>query len=184
MASMLFVTFVCVIHFWQYNGFEKTIIYAISLGGDTDTIATMAGAIAGAYYGIDAIPASWRGACEGIKDALGYAEKLHKLAFKQQGPDQHHSDSSAESPGDGTKKSRQNTAAVVGPDVQEHPTLDKEQMAKSYHNESSHGVASRDCKLVIPKPDYPDNPTGGVGSGTPVWCRRSWGLPSIVGVFA
>ncbi|KAJ8316857.1 hypothetical protein KUTeg_004761 [Tegillarca granosa] len=32
------------------NPFERTIIYSISLGGDTDTIATMAGAIAGACY--------------------------------------------------------------------------------------------------------------------------------------
>ncbi|XP_065207065.1 ADP-ribosylhydrolase ARH3-like isoform X2 [Planococcus citri] len=37
------------------NPFRRTLQYAISLGGDTDTIASMAGAIAGAYYGIDVI---------------------------------------------------------------------------------------------------------------------------------
>lgn len=29
-------------------------------GGDTDTIATMAGAIAGAYYGMEQVPESWQ----------------------------------------------------------------------------------------------------------------------------
>jgi hypothetical protein len=63
----------------QYNGFEKTIVYAISLGGDTDTIATMAGAIAGAYYGIAAIPEGWRHACEGVAYAEDQAAKLFNL---------------------------------------------------------------------------------------------------------
>jgi ADP-ribosylglycohydrolase len=40
--------------------FEKTVTYAISLGGDTDTIGAMAGAISGAYLGIEAIPAEWQ----------------------------------------------------------------------------------------------------------------------------
>ncbi|CAE1293643.1 ADPRHL2 [Acanthosepion pharaonis] len=44
----------------ERNAFERTIIYAISLGGDTDTIATMAGAIAGAYWGEEAIPITWQ----------------------------------------------------------------------------------------------------------------------------
>ncbi|KAK3597729.1 hypothetical protein CHS0354_006080 [Potamilus streckersoni] len=63
------------------NPFEKTIIYAISLGGDTDTIASMAGAIAGAYYGIEDVPKSWQEACEGVEDALHYATQLHELSI-------------------------------------------------------------------------------------------------------
>ncbi len=38
------------------SGYETTIIDAIKLGGDTDTIACMTGAIAGAFYGIDNLP--------------------------------------------------------------------------------------------------------------------------------
>lgn len=38
--------------FLQSNGFEDAIKKAISIGGDTDTIACMTGAIAEAYYGI------------------------------------------------------------------------------------------------------------------------------------
>ncbi len=41
------------------NSFEKAVIEAVSLGGDADTIACMAGAISGAYLGIDAIPQEW-----------------------------------------------------------------------------------------------------------------------------
>lgn len=61
------------------NPFERTILYAISLGGDTDTVATMAGSIAGAYYGLDLIPESWQLCCEGRRDALDDAEKLFNL---------------------------------------------------------------------------------------------------------
>jgi poly(ADP-ribose) glycohydrolase ARH3 len=40
--------------------FEEAILFAVSLGGDADTIAAMAGAIAGAYLGADAVPSKWR----------------------------------------------------------------------------------------------------------------------------
>ncbi|XP_051892202.1 ADP-ribosylhydrolase ARH3 isoform X2 [Pristis pectinata] len=63
----------------KYNGLERTIIYSISLGGDTDTIATMAGAIAGAYYGKDHIPQSWQRSCEAYKDADYFGEKLCEI---------------------------------------------------------------------------------------------------------
>ncbi|CAH1241314.1 ADPRHL2 [Branchiostoma lanceolatum] len=62
------------------NALERTIIYAISLGGDTDTIATMAGAIAGAYYGIEYVPPPWMKACEGANDAVRFADQLYCLA--------------------------------------------------------------------------------------------------------
>lgn len=41
------------------NSFEEAVVYAISLGGDTDTIGAMTGAISGAYLGMDSIPAEW-----------------------------------------------------------------------------------------------------------------------------
>ena len=62
------------------NAFERTIQYAISLGGDTDTIATMAGAIAGAYYGLEGIPTYLYQSCEGATDALTQAEQLWNLS--------------------------------------------------------------------------------------------------------
>ena len=54
------------------EAFREVVIYAIGLGGDTDTIASMAGALAGAYLGLDAIPATWRSRTEGV----GVLQKL------------------------------------------------------------------------------------------------------------
>ncbi|XP_071792704.1 ADP-ribosylhydrolase ARH3-like [Asterias amurensis] len=58
------------------NAMERTITYAISLDGDTDTIASMAGAIAGAFYGIEEVPKEWMGVCEGVDDAMEQADQL------------------------------------------------------------------------------------------------------------
>jgi hypothetical protein len=63
----------------QKSPLERTIVYAISMGGDTDTIASMAGAIAGAYYGIDAVSETWCAMCEGIGDAIRLADDLYDL---------------------------------------------------------------------------------------------------------
>jgi len=62
---------------WEERSqFERTVLYAITLGGDTDTIATMAAAISGAACGVEQIPESWQYYCEGVADAETYAEKL------------------------------------------------------------------------------------------------------------
>ena len=58
------------------QSFEEAIIYAISLGGDTDTIAAMTGAISGAYLGIKAIPETWRQRLENREYIEELAEKL------------------------------------------------------------------------------------------------------------
>ena len=67
----------------QFNEFQRTVIYAVSLGGDTDTIASMAGAIAGAWYGIDSIPTEWRDACEATQIAHELANKLHEIVYTE-----------------------------------------------------------------------------------------------------
>jgi len=53
----------------------------VSLGGDTDTIASMAGAVAGACYGVDCIPADWISACEATDTAKSLANALHKIVY-------------------------------------------------------------------------------------------------------
>ncbi|XP_037089173.1 ADP-ribose glycohydrolase ARH3-like [Pollicipes pollicipes] len=59
--------------------FVRTIQYAISLGGDTDTIGSMAGAIAGAYHGMEAVPAPLLQYCEKADEALAQADALFEL---------------------------------------------------------------------------------------------------------
>jgi poly(ADP-ribose) glycohydrolase ARH3 len=51
----------------QPQSYKDTVLYAVSLGGDTDTIAAMAGAISGAYLGIEAIPSEWLAKLENRK---------------------------------------------------------------------------------------------------------------------
>lgn len=45
--------------FFHADGYRNTILKAINLGGDTDTIAAIAGGIAGIYYGLNDIPEEW-----------------------------------------------------------------------------------------------------------------------------
>jgi len=44
----------------RHETFEETVVAAVGLGGDTDTTGAVAGAMAGALYGAEAIPVRWR----------------------------------------------------------------------------------------------------------------------------
>lgn len=44
------------------NSYKETVLKAINLGDDTDTVGAVAGSIAGIYYGYENIPESWRNA--------------------------------------------------------------------------------------------------------------------------
>jgi len=63
----------------QPQSYKGTVTYAISLCGDTDTIAAMAGAISGAYLGIEAIPSEWRAKLEKREYIEALAENLATL---------------------------------------------------------------------------------------------------------
>ena len=58
------------------DSFEEAVIYAISLGGDTDTIGAMTGAISGAHLGIEAIPVRWQERLENREYIADLAEQL------------------------------------------------------------------------------------------------------------
>ncbi|MBD5498918.1 MAG: ADP-ribosylglycohydrolase family protein [Lachnospiraceae bacterium] len=45
--------------FFHTTGYREAILKAVNLGGDTDTIAAVAGGMAGAYYGFCDIPDNW-----------------------------------------------------------------------------------------------------------------------------
>ncbi len=64
----------------QPRSYKDSVLYAISLGGDTDTIASMAGAISGAYLGIEAIPQEWKAKLENEAYIEALAEELWQLA--------------------------------------------------------------------------------------------------------
>lgn len=49
-------SFWCLLNFSDY---KQIVIQAVNLGDDTDTIAAIAGGVAGIYYGFSSIPANW-----------------------------------------------------------------------------------------------------------------------------
>jgi ADP-ribosyl-[dinitrogen reductase] hydrolase len=46
--------------FLSTNDFKSAILRAVNLGDDADTTAAICGQLAGAYYGVEAIPLAWR----------------------------------------------------------------------------------------------------------------------------
>ena len=64
------------------RSFRDVVTYAISLGGDTDTIACMAGALVGGYRGMQDIPKAWRDRVEGTERLQELADSLMRLALR------------------------------------------------------------------------------------------------------
>ena len=60
------------------NNYRDCVLKAVNLGGDTDTIAAIAGGLAGALYGYDAIHKEW------LNTLLrrGYIEQLCERAVQ------------------------------------------------------------------------------------------------------
>lgn len=56
--------------------FEAAVRFAVRLGGDTDTVAAMAGAIAGARHGVRSIPGRWLEALEDGERGRSHVERL------------------------------------------------------------------------------------------------------------
>jgi hypothetical protein len=65
--------------FLSTRDFKSAVIYAVSLGGDADTIGAMTGAIAGACYGIEGIPSQWRETVENREYIEQLAKKLWEV---------------------------------------------------------------------------------------------------------
>ena len=61
----------------HYDSFKEAILFAVSLGGDTDTIAAMTGAISGAYLGMESVPENWRTKLEN----RAYIEELAAVLY-------------------------------------------------------------------------------------------------------
>jgi poly(ADP-ribose) glycohydrolase ARH3 len=68
--------------------FEDAVRFAVRVGGDTDTVAAMAGAIAGARFGASAIPQRWLDGLEDGQRGRRYVDALavELAAPRRQGP--------------------------------------------------------------------------------------------------
>ena len=61
------------------DSFEEAVTEVVNLGGDTDTAGAILGAMAGAYYGADAIPQRW---LEGLQNRDGIEARAIALAHR------------------------------------------------------------------------------------------------------
>ncbi|MDD5025126.1 MAG: ADP-ribosylglycohydrolase family protein [Methanoregula sp.] len=62
--------------FMQSRTFEGAVLSAINMGGDADTVGACTGALAGAYWGLSAIPERWRRKLEGYDALIRLADVL------------------------------------------------------------------------------------------------------------
>ena len=58
------------------HSFREALVYAVGLGGDTDTIAAMTGAVSGAFHGKEGIPSKWIRDLENEGKGRDYIEQL------------------------------------------------------------------------------------------------------------
>jgi poly(ADP-ribose) glycohydrolase ARH3 len=65
------------------ESFASAVRYAVMLGGDTDTIGAMTGAIAGAYHSAGGIPSSWLDALENSEKGRDYVRVLASRLYKR-----------------------------------------------------------------------------------------------------
>lgn len=61
----------------KHTNYTDTVLEAINLGGDTDTIGAIAGGIAGIYYGFENIPSEWLSRIARKQDIKTLAERLN-----------------------------------------------------------------------------------------------------------
>lgn len=76
------VTAIACFTLWP-DSYEDVVANAILLGGDTDTIAAMAGAIAGAHLGIHAIPSRFLQCLEDNRKGKSYLGRLAVQLFEK-----------------------------------------------------------------------------------------------------
>jgi ADP-ribosylglycohydrolase len=62
--------------FGATDNFRDAILYAANLGGDSDVAAAACGQLAGAYYGVKAIPTSWHNGLTQKELIASYADRL------------------------------------------------------------------------------------------------------------
>ncbi|NLY17088.1 MAG: ADP-ribosylglycohydrolase family protein [Gammaproteobacteria bacterium] len=65
--------------FWHTDSFEQAVLAAANLGDDADTTAAICGQLAGAYYGVRAIPSHWLDCLYRAGDITILAQRLARI---------------------------------------------------------------------------------------------------------
>ena len=73
--------------FHRSRDFREGALLAVNLGDDADTTGAIYGQIAGAYYGVESIPAGWRGRVTMAAEIASLADSLHVHAQEHMPPE-------------------------------------------------------------------------------------------------
>lgn len=65
--------------FMHARSLEQAVLSAVNLGGDADTVGACCGALAGAYWGLPAVPRRWKEGLEGYDRLVGLAGQLWEM---------------------------------------------------------------------------------------------------------
>ena len=71
--------------FHHTDSFREGALLAVNLGEDADTTGAVFGQIAGAYYGVDGIPAEWRDVVHRADDIAALATRLFERSARRPG---------------------------------------------------------------------------------------------------
>lgn len=66
--------------FFNTDTYEQAVLKATNLGNDTDTTAAIVGQLAGAYYGVEAIPKKWRDVIYNYDELVYLSDNLYILS--------------------------------------------------------------------------------------------------------
>ena len=66
--------------FHRSDGFREGALLAVNLGDDADTTGAIYGQVAGAHYGAEAIPATWRNKLAIAEEITSLADRLYDQA--------------------------------------------------------------------------------------------------------
>ena len=72
--------------FYHSSSFEEGVLLAVNLGDDADSTGAVFGQLAGAYYGLQSIPARWLDALWARPLIMDYAQKIFALASEVNTP--------------------------------------------------------------------------------------------------
>jgi len=67
--------------FLNGKSYKDTVLTAVNLGGDTDTVGAVTGGLAGIYYGYESIPKKWINILARHEDIIKLGERLYRAIF-------------------------------------------------------------------------------------------------------
>ena len=70
--------------FMHAKSAEMAILSAVNLGGDADTVGACTGALAGAYWGLEALPLRWRRGLERYDEMVKLGEQVWEYRSDRQ----------------------------------------------------------------------------------------------------